>query len=90
MDVVILGQRELWHGILFEETNPNREPPKRPNWALCMSLVQEGKRAPVSEATHTESGNDYHRFHASPLLRSNAHMCSGGKVSCVGSYTEPN
>ena len=34
---MILGQRELWHGILFEETNPNREPPKRPNWALCMS-----------------------------------------------------
>ena len=23
-----------WHGILFKEPNSNREPPKRPNWAL--------------------------------------------------------
>ena len=23
-----------WHGILFEEPNPEREPPTRPNWAL--------------------------------------------------------
>ena len=28
------GMREHWHGILFEEPNPNREPPMRPNWAL--------------------------------------------------------
>ena len=27
-------ERELWHGILFEEPNPEREPPTRPNWAL--------------------------------------------------------
>ena len=25
---------DAWHGILFEEPNPNREPPTRPNWAL--------------------------------------------------------
>ena len=28
------GMREHWHGILFEEPNPNREPPMMPNWAL--------------------------------------------------------
>ena len=27
-------EREHSHGILFEEPNHNREPPKRPNWAL--------------------------------------------------------
>ena len=27
------SERE-WHGILFKEPNSNREPPKRPNWAL--------------------------------------------------------
>ena len=27
------SERE-WHGILFKEPNPNREPPKRPTWAL--------------------------------------------------------
>ena len=27
-------ERERWHGILFEEPNPEREPPTRPNWAL--------------------------------------------------------
>ena len=28
------GAGRGWHGILFEEPNPEREPPKRPNWAL--------------------------------------------------------
>ena len=30
-----------WHGILLEEPNPNREPPKRPNWALCRSQYRK-------------------------------------------------
>ena len=31
-------EREIsWYGILLKEPNPNREPTKRPNWALCVS-----------------------------------------------------
>ena len=59
-------EREWWHGILFEEPNPEREPPTRPNWALedvdtgnptppehtrGSAFIQEGNRAPVTKAT---------------------------------------
>ena len=27
-------ERESWHGNFIQRTQPHREPPKRPNWAL--------------------------------------------------------
>ena len=44
-------ERELWHGILFEEPNPEQEPPTRPNWALEVddtNVYSRGNRAPVN------------------------------------------
>ena len=52
-------ERELWHGILFEEPNPEREPPKRPNWALYE--MAKGKETPTGEKEQQgRGGGDFY------------------------------
>ena len=54
-----------WHGILFEEPNQNREPPKRPNWALCMSQRARGKE----NTQPAERSSRFHGGEANPKQR---------------------
>ena len=42
-------ERELCTGILFEEPNPEREPPKRPNWARQERAKEQEQETPTGE-----------------------------------------
>ena len=54
-------EREYWHGILFEEPNQNREPPKRPNWAVCMSKRARGKENTQPAEKSSRGGGEANR-----------------------------